>query len=322
MKLPNRIATVAFAAITLLSFHSLAQELAKRLILKDGSHQAVTKYEIHGDRVRYLSAERNDWEEMPKDLVDWPATEKYEKDRAAGATIPEAAALDKELEAERRAEEAQHPEVAPGLHLPDDGVLMLDTIDGKAQLVEMHQNAGELDRDTKRNLLRSAINPIAGSKQAIELTGAHAAIQAHGAAPVFYLKPDEDTLEAVDDSAAAAAPTKSRQPQTIQQPQQPSQQPEQPSQQPEGPVVPFNRYFIVKAQSKNGKRTVADIKIAVYGKVSQEQSTVRTNITGIRGGWMKLSPIEALPPGEYAIVEMLGKEGMNLYVWDFGVSGK
>jgi hypothetical protein len=302
--------------------HSPAQELAKRLILKDGSHQAVTKYEIKGDRVRYLSAERNDWEEMPKDLVDWPATEKYEKDRTAGASIPEAAALDIELEAERRAEESLQPEVAPGVHLPDDGgVFVLDTIDGKRQLVEMHQNAGELNRDTKRNLLRSAINPVAGSKQTIELTGVHAAVQVHGAAPVFYLKPDEDTLQAVDDPASPAPSHKPQQPQSAQQPQQP-QQPSQQPEQPEGPTVPFNRYYIVKARAKNGKRTVGDIKIAVYGKVSQEQSTVKTSITGLRSGWMKLSPVESLPAGEYAIVEMLGKEGMNLYVWDFGVSGK
>jgi len=328
-QLSSRLASLAaiiLAAIALLPFHSAAQELAKRLIMKDGSYQSVSKYEIKGDRVRYLSAERPDWEEMPKDLVDWPATEKYEKDRAAGAAIPEAAALDKELEAERRAEEDLQPEVAPGLHLPDDGgVLMLDTIDGKAQLVDLHQNAGELNRDMKRNLLRSAINPIASTKQTIELPGAHAAIQAHASAPVFYLKPDEDTLRGVDESAEVMQTQKPQKPRPSQQPQQPSQQPQQPSQQPEqpeGPVVPFNRYFIVKAQTKNGKRTVADIKIAIYGKTSQEQNTVRTTITDVRGGWLKLSPVEALPPGEYAIVEMLGKEGMNLYVWDFGVSGK
>src|ERR1700716_1736908 len=124
-----------------------AQQLAKRLILKDGSYQPATKWEVKGDRVRYLSAERNDWEEVPNSMVDWAATAKYEKDRAAGQPAPEAVELDKELEAERQADEAKSPHVAPGLRLPDDGgVVLLDNYQNKPELVELQQSGGELNK--------------------------------------------------------------------------------------------------------------------------------------------------------------------------------
>src|SRR6266404_2204567 len=114
-----------------------AQQLAKRLILKDGSYQLSTQWEVKGERVRYFSAERGEWEEVPKSMVDWDATDKYEKDRASGAPPPEAVELDRELEAERKAEEAKTPQVAPGLHLSEySSVVLLDTYQGQPQLVE------------------------------------------------------------------------------------------------------------------------------------------------------------------------------------------
>ena len=52
---------------------------------------------------------------------------------------------------------------------------------------------------------------------------------------------------------------------------------------------------------KGNKRIVGDVKRQVTGKISQEQHFVKTTITRVSGGWLKLTPTEPLPPGEYAL---------------------
>ncbi len=283
--------------VALVPSHISAQALAKRLILKDGSYQSITKYEIKGERVRYYSAERGEWEEVPKSMVDWDATDKYEKGLLENAPSPEALALDKELEAEQKAEEARSPHVAPGLRLPEDGgVFLLDTYQNQPQLDELQQAGGELKRNTKANILRGTINPLASAKQTIELSGEHSRIQAHVSLPSLYVNIDPD--QGVTGAAAAPAAAKGE----------------------SAPLPPDERFKIIRAESKAGKRIAGGVKIAVTGKVKADQRFVPATVTPMTGGWVKITPTEPLPNGEYAIAEMLAKEGVNLYVWDFGVN--
>jgi hypothetical protein len=86
--------------------------------------------------------------------------------------------------------------------------------------------------------------------------------------------------------------------------------------------LPSDEFRIVRAEVKGNKRVLGDIKRQITGKVSQEQRFVKTTVTPLKGGWLKITPTEPLASGEYALVEMMGNEGMNLYVWDFGVNAK
>lgn len=307
---PRRFTLISIAAICFLfvGLPARAQQLAKRLILKDGSYQLATQWEMKGDRVRYLSAERNDWEELPKDLVDWDATDKFAKDRAAGVPDAEAVKLDKELEAEEAEAQARTPLVAPGLHLPEEGsVLLLDTFQNQPELIELEQNAGELNRNRTHNILRAAAIPIASSKQTIELPQAHATTQSHVTLPSIYVNVEtqQDVSQPVQSPAGVRPPGQS----LPQQPQQ-ARQSEQ----------PWDRFHIVRAQVKSGKRIVGDIKINPLGKTHEEQNLVPATTQRLTGNWVKVTPLEPLAPGEYALVELLGQQGMNTFVWDFGVN--
>ncbi|MFZ0733425.1 MAG: hypothetical protein WAM79_13945 [Candidatus Sulfotelmatobacter sp.] len=283
-----------------------AQDSARRLILKDGSYQLVTKYEVKGDRVRYYSSEREEWEELPNVLVDWPATEKWEKDRAVMAASPEAAALDKEIAHEDELAETKLPEVAPGLRLPEaDGVFLLDNYQGEPQINELQQTAGDVDRNPKGNIFRGAINPIAGLKQIIELDGDHAKIQAHVDVPALYINVN-DAPDQIDQIGLQSDTAHQR----------------EQAQQPQQAAVPFDRFRIVRTEVKGNRRILGDVKRQVTGKVTQDEHLVKTTITQVNGGWLKVTPTETLAPGEYALVEMIGEKGMNLDVWDFGVNPK
>lgn len=293
-----------------LSVRSSAQELASRLILKDGSYQSVTKYEVKGDRVRYYSSEREEWEELPSSLVDWPATEKYVKERAAAPAIPEAALIDKESSADRAADEARLPQVAPGLRLPElSGMFLLDNFKSQPQLVEVQQGEGVLNRESKSNILRGV---VASGKETIELDGSHAAVYSHVAVPSIYIKMDDDS-----DQAPPPGETASDKPSlpSLDAPRAEPQHPEQPEQ-----AAAPERFRIVRLKVRNGKRIVGDMKRSTAGKVSQEQDSVKSTTDHVGTGWLKLTPTQDLTPGEYAVVEIKGDEGMNLYIWPFSVN--
>jgi hypothetical protein len=294
----SRLAILATAvailiASSLAQVPATAQPQARRLILKDGTYQSVTKYETHGDRVRYFSAERGEWEEVPSSLIDWDATDKFEQGREQNKLAPEAVELDKQIDAERKAEQSRSPEVAPGLRLPDEGgIFLLETYQAQPQLAELQQSGADLDKSTKTNILRSAINPLAGSKQTIEIPEPHAKVQSHTDIPSIYINID------LNPAAPATAAL--------------------PGDPPPPPLA--ERYKIIRLESKGGKRVAGAVKVAVTGKMKTDERFVPATVTAMTGGWVKLTPTDSLVAGEYAVAEMMGKDGMNLYVWDFGVN--
>lgn len=284
---------VFFFGLLLVSCPVSAQAQSKRLILKDGSFQDATKWEVQGDRVHYFSSERNEWEDVPNSLVDWKATDQYEKDRAAGKMSPEAIQLEKELETQRAEDESKSPHVAPGLRLPEDGgVFVLDTYLTEPQLIPLDQSSGEVNRHTGHNVLHGMINPVSGSKHTIELSGARSNLQVHAALPTIYINIDARTDDDPGDVKKNTKPAAE---------------------------LPWDRFRIVRAHVKGDKRIVGAVKVTMSGKSSSEEDVIPAGAVQLAQGWIKLTPQAPLAPGEYAIAELLGKEGMNSFVWDFGV---
>jgi len=159
----------------------------KRLILTDGSYQVATEWTKSGDRVRYYSAERGEWEELPVALVDWKATDEWNAERARSAA-EELKQVTADEVAARKEAMLNTPLVAPEVRLPaDGGVFLLETVAGKPVLRKVEGNKIQVDDHEGKNLLKRSINPIASRIQTIELKGPSARVRLHTAVPEIYV---------------------------------------------------------------------------------------------------------------------------------------
>ena len=172
---PRRRCVIAVLGVVFF-LAGFAKAADQKLVLQDGSDHLVSSYERKGERVRYFSAERQQWEEIPASLVDWEATEEARREMEK---IPEVA-----LESEPAAPERFA--VAPGVHLPEgEGVFVY----GGGMLRSLVQSQATVRNDRKRSILSVIIPiPMIKAKSMVELEDLTAAISITASDPVFYLQ--------------------------------------------------------------------------------------------------------------------------------------
>jgi hypothetical protein len=74
----------------------------------------------------------------------------------------------------------------------------------------------------------------------------------------------------------------------------------------------------VRATVKGNKRQLESIKSLFGEQVEENRNTISIQRWEIAPTVFRFTLSEPLPPGEYALAEIL-PDGMNLFVWDFGV---
>jgi len=183
------MAMMALAGLMLSPLPLLA---AIKLYLKDGSYQNVKSYQVIGDRVRYYSIDRGDWEEIPKSLVDFAATKRAEADKKTEQA--------KQLKA---AEELQNQrfeipgnsgyQIKPGVRLPSDpGVYAYDG----SRVIQLIQDPAKIVTDKKRTALIMLMpGPLLKKQAFVELPGPKAAVRITVAQPVFYVQNSDTWAE-------------------------------------------------------------------------------------------------------------------------------
>jgi len=269
-----------------------ASDRPKKLVLKDGNFQLAREYQRNGERVRYFSSERGDWEEIPAAMVDWDATAKAEASAAK-----EEEALLKTVHRQQEEQRTDMPlevdaslPVAPGIFLPGGEGMFV--VEGKS-VTPLDQVGAEIRTDKKQRL-KQVLSPvpIIPSKRNIELPGARAVRRVNSQRPEFYLReasPDPNDVSFIKRSSRPGET---------------------------GPEVELVRLTV-----KGGKREIESVRSLFGQKISEDRNSVMIQRWDVAQNVYRFTLGQELPAGEYAFAEIL-QDGVNLYVWDFGVDRK
>ncbi len=160
-----------------------------QLYLKDGSFQKVKEYQVVGDRVKYLSAERGEWEEIPKDLIDLEKTEGIVKAaQQADAENTKADLDEKKAESDARREIRSLP-AEPGVYY----------VDPTGKIVPLKLAESKMVTNKRRSLL-AALSPIPvfAGKATVEIDGTSSNFAISEDRPNFYFRlAKEERMELV-----------------------------------------------------------------------------------------------------------------------------
>ena len=169
-----------FVVLLLLASSLSAAQL--KLYLKDGTHQVVREYDVRGDRVRYYSSERQDWEELPKELVDFARTESEVTTKASVR-----ADEDKLIAAEDKVEREERARMA---RIPADPGVYYEVAD---EMKALKAAESKFVTNRKRSILKvMSPLPIVNGKATVEIDGEHSAFVVQSKRPEFYFRLSDD----------------------------------------------------------------------------------------------------------------------------------
>ncbi len=170
------------ALIVLLLAAAAAFAADFKMYLKDGNYHLVREYKVEGDRVRFYSVERSEWEEIPLSLTDLKRTEAENQERAQ--TLQKQAA---EIAAEDKFEREQRELVE---RIPvGAGVYFLE---GKEVKTLKQGESKAVNKKSRAILRRLAPIPVVSGKTTVELDGEHSPNVMTSSRPEFYMRFDKE----------------------------------------------------------------------------------------------------------------------------------
>ena len=155
------------------------------------------------------------------------------------------------------------------------------------------EQVGSQVKTDKKTFLKQVLSPIpiVPGKRNIELLGPKAKVRISSNAPEFYLREAPPDPDRVSSLYRSSRPGES------------------------GPEVE-----LVRATVKGNKRLLESIRSMFGQDIAAERKSIAIQRWEIAATIYRFTLVEALPPGEYALAEIL-PGGLNLFVWDFGVDG-
>lgn len=182
-------------------------------------------------------------------------------------------------------------QIAPGLYLPTKGtVWALDQFESKDQLVHLKYDQTGVNNHTASNLLKGSVVPFVFKQtKTIEVKGVSAAVRLHTTHPVIYCR---SIYEGDEESS------------------------------PDTNAVTHIEFAVVKLRVEGDKRLVSTVEFTqLTGKAARSEGRVEAAAEQIGDShWLKITPKEALVPGEYGVVPL--PKGQNLFspvIYDFGI---